>query len=169
MIQYLRTMPKSRNRKGIKNRIPNPYNLKDIYERYEEKHKDNPVYQVNRKWFYDICDEFYSKVVDKILLEGKEFNMPYSLGSIYVLKYKPELSDIKKRTSFIDWEKTHKLGRYVYHLNEHTNGYKYTIRWTKKKKVLKYIEIYKFVGTRAFKRRLASIIKNKEFDYLERD
>ncbi|HKL12807.1 MAG TPA: hypothetical protein VJ907_04300 [Halanaerobiales bacterium] len=162
-------MANNRNRKGINNRIQNPYNLKDMYEKYEETHKDNPVYEVSREWFYDICDEFYTKVVEHILEKGKEFQMPYSLGSINVIKYKPELSDIKKRLSFIDWNNTYKLGKYVYHLNEHTNGYKYTIKWSKKKNMIKYVDIYKFVGTRRFKRRLAAIIKNKEFDYLEID
>jgi hypothetical protein len=151
------------------NRIKNPYNLSEMYDSYTDKHQDNPLYNVDRKRFYDLCSEFYKKVVDGIMYEGRDFKTLYSVGDIYIKKYRPELEDVKKRTSFIDWANTAKLGKIVYHLNEHSNGFKFTIKWKKKKNVIRYVEIYKFVPTRAFKRNLASVIKNKENDYLEKD
>jgi len=151
------------------NRIKNPYNFSDMYIKYEKEHEDNPVYNVNKDMFYTLCSEFYKEVVQKIINEDKEFKMPYSVGNIYIRKYQPDITDVKKRTSFIDWKNTAKLGKLVYHLNEHTNGFKFTIKWKKKQKVIRYIEIYKFVPTRMFKRSLAYVIKTKGNDYLEKD
>lgn len=151
------------------NRIKNPYNLSDMYKAYADDNKGNVLYLIDKNKFYDICSEYYNEVVKSILYDGKEFKMPFSIGEIYIRKYKPQLSDIKKRTSFIDWKNTAKLGKIVYHLNEHSDGFKYTIKWKKKKNMIRYIDIYKFVPTRNFKRTLASIIKNKESDYFEID
>lgn len=152
-----------------KNRVQSPYNLSDMYIKYAEEHKDNPIYDVDKELFYALCSEFYEQVVEKIVKEDKDFNMPFSVGSLYIRKYQPEMSDIKKRTSFIDWKNTAKLGKIVYHLNEHTNGFKFTIKWKKKQNVIRYVEIYKFVPTRNFKRTLAHVIKTKGNDYLEKD
>lgn len=152
-----------------KNRIQNPYNLSDMYDKYVEDHEDNPLYLVDRQRFYDLCAEYYLAVVENIIYHDKIFKMPFSVGEIYIRKYKPELEDVKKRTSFIDWKNTAKLGKIVYHLNEHSNGFKFTIKWRKKKNVIRYVEIYKFVPTRYFKRTLAKAIKNKESDYFEKD
>lgn len=151
------------------NRIQNPYNLSDMYESYAESHSGNPLYLVEKQRFYDLCSEYYKAVVDKIIYEDKVFKMPFSVGEINIQKYKPELEDVKKRTSFIDWKNTAKVGKIVYHLNEHSNGFKFTIKWKKKKNVIRYVEIYKFVPTRNFKRTLAKVIKNKESDFFEKD
>ena len=151
------------------NRIKDLYNMSDMYKQYKEEHADNPLYEVDNKTFYAICSEFNSAVVDAILRDGKKFIMPYSIGSIHISKYKPKLEDIRKRTSFIDWQNTAKLGKIVYHLNEHSDGFKYNIKWEKKKNVLRYIDIYKFVPTREFKRTLARLIKSRETDYFENE
>lgn len=152
-----------------KNRIENPYNLSDMYVKFSEENEDNPLYNVDRDLFYTLCSEFYQKIVEGIIYKDKEFKTPFSVGSIYVQKYQPDFEDIKTRTSFIDWKNTAKLGKIVYHLNEHSNGFKFTIKWKKKRNIIRYIEIYKFVPTRMFKRTLAKVIKNRENDFLEKD
>ena len=150
------------------NRIKNPYNLSDMYVRYKEEHQDNPVYDVEKQLFYDICSEFYKEVVDQIIFKDKEFKMPFSVGEIYIRKYAPELEDVKTRTSFIDWKNTAALGKIVYHLNEHSNGFKFVIKWRKVRNQIRYVDIYKFVPTRTFKRTLAMAIKTRTSDYTEK-
>ena len=65
----------------------------------------------------------------------------------------------------IDWAASKKLGKRIYHLNDHTGGYKYRFYWTKG--IIKNITAYSFIPTRTNTRTLAGILKdkNRELDY----
>ncbi len=146
-----------------KNKIQNPRNLSDMYVDYI-KDKD-PLYSIDFKTFYNICDIFYKEVIEQIL-KGQVFNMPFGLGNIQISKRK--ITVYKKAQSAVNWEETLKTGIKVWHLNEHSDGYNYGIDWNYGRS-LKYVRGYKFVPTRTFKRTLAKLIKTKEQDYYERE
>jgi hypothetical protein len=65
------------------------------------------------------------------------------------------------------YAETKKVGKIVYHLNEHSNFYKYRYYWNKHNMLNHNKTMYQLIMTRDNKRRLAQIIKNKERDYLE--
>ena len=67
----------------------------------------------------------------------------------------------------IDYHESKVQGKIVYFLNEHSDYYKFRFLWSKKNSLLINKTRYQFVATRANKRRLAQIIKNKEHDYIE--
>ena len=147
-----------------KNKIQNPDNLSEIYDAYIKEFENQSPYDVSRTTFIDVNDKFYTRVVEEIL-DGKTFNMPFGVGRILVEKRKAKAFRTSKR--FIDWKTTMEVGQVVYHLNEHTNGYNYFIRWYKDA-VIKNCKKYRFIPTRAFRRTLAQIIKSKSLDYFER-
>ena len=99
-----------------------------------------------------------------MLEKAGTFHMPYRLGKFFVLK---EKIDLDRLAQAIDWEKTNKYGKIIYHLNEHTNGYKYSYQWEKKKSAIPNLYFYRLVPTRDNKRRLARLIKTGEYDYFE--
>tara|TARA_Y100000816_G_C25802193_1_gene420145 strand:+ start:172 stop:636 length:465 start_codon:yes stop_codon:yes gene_type:complete len=128
----------------------------EVYKYY----KDNviPELQVDKQTFRKICDEFNKLVIDEILVNSEEVRLPYRLGTIRVKKSKMKYDDKNKLK--IDWAASRKLGKRIYHLNDHTGGYKYRFYWTKG--IVKNITAYSFIPTRTNTRTLASILKDKD-------
>ena len=97
-------------------------------------------------------------LIEEILLNSEEVRLPYRLGTVRIKKSKMKYDDKNKLK--IDWAKSKKLGKRIYHLNDHTGGYNYRFYWTKG--IVKNITAYSFIPTRTNTRRLASILKDKE-------
>ena len=118
---------------------------------------------VDKKLFRAICDEFNKLLIDEILISSEEIRLPYRLGTIRIKKSKMKYDDKNKLK--IDWAASKKLGKRIYHLNDHTGGYKYRFYWTKG--IVKNITAYSFIPTRTNTRSLASILKdkNRQLDY----
>jgi len=146
-----------------KNKIQSPYTLKDTYLFYKNEVDDNPVYDLEYSEYVAITTEFYKAMMDHILLKAGTFYMPYGLGDIYIVKAKLKLENIDHKQ--LDWKTTNEVGKRVYHLNEHSNGYKYLFQWEKFRSRIKKLYIYRFQLTRDNKRRLAQLIKSGEYDY----
>ena len=118
---------------------------------------------VDKSLYQTICDEFNKLLIDEILINSEEVRLPYRLGTLRVKKSKMKYEDKNKLK--IDWAASKKLGKRIYHLNDHTGGYKYKFYWTKG--IVKNITAYSFIPTRTNTRRLASILKdkNRQLDY----
>ena len=145
------------------NKTQNPYTFVDIYKEYIKDIKEESLYYVTYNEFVEINSDFYKQIIDYIIDKSGTFKLPYGLGKINVLKEKIDLS--KKLN--VDWFLTQKYGETIYHLNEHSSGYKYTFHWSKRRSTLKNKYFYKLIFTRANKRRLAKTIKSKKRDYFE--
>tara|TARA_R100000152_G_C6730695_1_gene155403 strand:- start:534 stop:998 length:465 start_codon:yes stop_codon:yes gene_type:complete len=132
------------------------YGSNDVYKKYKED--VIPELQVDKKLFRKICDDFNRMLIEEILLNSEEVRLPYRLGTVRIKKSKMKYDDKNKLK--IDWAASKKLGKRIYHLNDHTGGYKYRFYWTKG--IIKNITAYSFIPTRTNTRRLASILKDKE-------
>lgn len=133
--------------------------------------------------FKRVWTTFIEQVIQTIILEGRDFNMP-SLGSIGIRKQKvivvmtPD-GDIDKRYLRPDWKATKllwardevakKTKRLVYHLNKHFNGFNCKWFWDKSTCSVPNNTAYSLVMTRANKRELAKVINDddNEVDYYE--
>ena len=133
----------------------------DVYTHY--KNTVIPELQVDKQKFRKICDEFNKLFIDEILVNSEEMRLPYRLGTVRIKKSKMKYDDKNKLK--IDWAASRKLGKRIYHLNDHTGGYKYRFYWTKG--IVKNITAYSFIPTRTNTRTLAGILKdkNRELDY----
>lgn len=89
--------------------------------------------------------------------------MPYGLGSICIVKYKPKSYTPKSLS--IDYKTSKEEGKKIYHLNEHSNGYKYRLYWTKIPRTFPKRYMYQIQFVRDNKRHLAQLIFNKQ-DYI---
>lgn len=148
------------------NKVQNPYVVKDVYFFYLEETKNNDLYFVEQVEYCNIVYDFYKAIMNVILRENGSFKMPYGLGDFRIHKNKVKLDNLCIRG--VDWVNTVENGKYIYHLNEHTRGYKYFFHWSKKKKKIKNQYYYKLVMTRSNKRLLAKLIKSGKYDYFER-
>jgi hypothetical protein len=145
------------------NRVQEPYTLADSYKDYAAEFKPGDLYYVTYSEYIDICSEFYKRISKSIIDDGMHFKLPYGLGEVYVIKRKVLLNNKLQ----IDWESTLKEGKRIYHLNEHSKGFRYSFFWTKPVH-FKNRFIYRLVLTRDNKRALAKAIKQYKKDYFER-
>ena len=148
------------------NKIQNSYTLKDMYTNYIEGVDEDSPYFVPYSEYRAICEHFYKDMMIHILEKAGEFKMPYNLGKIYVDKKKVPVGNKKKLA--IDWALTNEHGKIIYHLNEHSRGYKYIFCWEKKTFKTKNKSFYRFVPSRWNKRRLAQLVKSGDYDYFSR-
>ena len=140
------------------------YTIKDFYEYYLSYVNKSDIYQIDYKLYHSILIDYFKFIQDEIVEQGREFKMPCRLGSLFIMKRKPLKWD--SGSLRIDYKTSKDLGKVVYHLNEHSDGYKYRFCWSKVKSMVPYKIKYQLIVTRHNKRRLAHIIKNKERDYV---
>lgn len=139
----------------------NSHYIHDLYKFYTSTSNDN---NVDIKLFRAITKDFGTLVSDKLLKRSQCLRMPHMMGDLIIVKSKITCFDT--RFLQIDFKATKELGKTVYHLNEHSNGYKVSMRWFKNFKFTNYRD-FAFVMTRANKRLLAQLFKNKITDYPE--
>lgn len=107
----------------------------------------------------------------KVILECLEdkadgFKMPSGLGYVRIGKYKPKTYTGKSLS--VDYKASKKYGKRIYHLNEHSNGYKFRLFWSKLPYTFSDRYKYQLVFVRSNKRRLAQLIFNHK-DYINID
>lgn len=92
--------------------------------------------------------------------------MPYGLGVVCIVKYKPK--SYTDQSLSVDYKSSKEEGKRIYHLNEHSNGYKYRLYWSKVPKIFSARYKYQLCMVRENKRHLAQLIFNKQ-DYINID
>lgn len=148
-----------------KNKIQNPLTLKHAYDYYIKDIKLNSKYDIDWSLYKKIVGSFNKIVMRKIIEDGYIFKVPYRLGSIRVIKRKNRLDNLKPDYSLYNTSE----GKYkVKHLNEHTDNYYVRFHWYKKESIVINKTIYSFIPTRANKRHLASLLKNKGIEQLNK-
>ena len=147
-----------------KNKIVNPYNLADIYPDYVEWVGSKELYTLSRTDFIRVLNDF-NKGVAQALLDGETFQTPAGMGSFRIIKSKNNMPITK--SGMIDWVQTNKIGKVVYFRNQHSDGYRYKLKWEKSGQGPRNLRHYYFLPCRTFKRTLAKIIKARETDYFQ--
>lgn len=139
------------------------YTIADIYRSYC---KEDEAPEVPYLRFKRVIDSF-NKVIRESILEGSEgFKMPLGLGFIAIVKYKPKTYTQKSLS--VDYKSSKEEGKTIYHLNDHSNGYKYRLYWSKVPQTFPSRYKYQLMMVRANKRHLAKLIFNKT-DYINID
>jgi hypothetical protein len=112
---------------------------------------------------YDRFKEIFNSLIKAIIsyvLEGYLFKFPYNLGILRIKKRKMTLNKKMLRVNFAE---TKKLGKTIYHLNEHSGGYYYRFSWDSG--IISGIRKYTFTPVRIHKRALAKKILEEQKDY----
>lgn len=134
------------------------YTIRDIYTQYRKTH-ENAVYLR----FKRILDEVNKIIIETILDASQPFKMPSGLGLICIVKYRPKTYTDKSLS--VDYRASKEEGKRIYHLNEHSDGYKYRLYWSKQPYTFAARYKYQLILTRANKRYLAQLIFNHN-DYI---
>ena len=107
-----------------------------------------------------------SVILEHILNGSEGFKMPYGLGLIQIGKYKPKT--LTAQSLSVDYKASNEYGKRIYHLNEHSDGYKYRLYWSKIPRTFPDRYKYTLGLIRQNKRKLAQLIFNKQ-DYINID
>ena len=122
--------------------------LRDAYRFYKKLHPDS---KIGRAAYVNICCEFNKRLSHSIITKSIDFRGFYRLGFFGIRCYKRDLvlkdNKSNRQKNPIDWNKTMALWnkeypgktieelrlipdkRFVYFLNEHTNGYVFGWKW----------------------------------------
>lgn len=141
------------------------YVIKDFHNHYRGLIENGTVYDVELSVYRNVLVDYFKYLRDSVIEEGRDVKFPCRLGRFYIIKHKPKT--LTKQSLKVDFKTTRELGKIIYHLNEHSDGFKYRFFWQKTNSMIKNQVKYMFIWARDNKRRLAQIIKNKEHDYIE--
>ena len=134
----------------------------DMYKQYRKDYGDD----VDYKQFKDILDRFNEEILSCLLQSSEGFKMPFGLGYVQIVKYKPK--SMTPKSLSVDFKSTAEYGKTIYHLNEHSNGYKYRLYWSKIPQTFPDRYRYQLQLVRQNKRQLAQLIFNNH-DYINVD
>lgn len=134
------------------------YTFRDMY-------KSMPV-EVDYGLYKRILDEMCRIILEHIFERSECFKMPYGLGSIQICKYRPKMMNEKSLS--VDYKTSKEYNKKIYHLNEHSDGYKYRLYWSKIPRTFPDRYKYQLCLVRQNKRKLAKLIFDKH-DYINAD
>lgn len=130
--------------------------MKDAYRLYKKELTNT----VGRNTFMQLVSGFNDFVRNKII-EGHHVSFPEKVGSMYIMgsPVHPKVDEWGKiRGLSVDWKATKEMWsrdpqkkeekKVIYHFNEHTNGIRYRVRWSKKRMFIRNRDFYMFFFTR---------------------
>lgn len=128
-------------------------------------YKTLPV-EIDYSLYTRVLEEMCKVILEHVLERSEGFKMPYGLGFIQIGKYRPK--SLSAKSLSVDYKASLEYGKRIYHLNEHSGGYKYRMYWSKIPRTFPDRYKYQLCLVRQNKRRLAQLIFNKQ-DYLDID
>ena len=141
------------------------YTIASFYNSYLNDIEQDTIYDIDYNKYRSIVTDYFKYLQKQLIEEGKCVKLPYRMGTLQIIKSRPKHLD--KRSLRIDYQSTKQTGKLIFLLNEHSDMFKYRFLWSKTDMMVPNKSKYQLVATRANKRRLAVIIKNKELDYEE--
>lgn len=136
------------------------YNRREDYIQFCEKY---PNEKITYRQFKDVIEVSNEIISENILNNPLGFKLPYQLGYIAVDKTEPS-----KRVTAIDWVATRRLGKKIPILNFHSLGFIFKIKIFKNPKKVPF-SVYKMEANRFLKRKLATKIKSKKYNFIKID
>jgi len=139
-------------------------NLRDVTRKFLNYRKTHLTRKnrLNHIQFSKAISLFNKKLIDRIIFDSYDFKLN-GLGTLSLKKNKVKKfvdGAINKKMA-VDWKKSREYNKIIYHLNEHTDGYKYLFEF-KPSKIFKNINYFEFKIARRNSRYLAKILKNED-------
>lgn len=124
----------------------------------------NMPIEVSYLLYKRILDTMCSVILEHVLERSEGFKMPFGLGFMQIGKYKPK--SLTSKSLSVDYKASKEFDKKIYHLNEHSDGYKYRVYWSRIPQTFPDRYRYQLILVRKNKRRLAQLIFNRQ-DYLD--
>ena len=141
------------------------YTIASFYNSYLTDIEQDTVYDIDYTKYRAIVTDYFQYLRQQLIEEGRMIKLPYRMGNVQIIKSKPKHLD--KRSLRIDYQATKEYNKLILLTNEHSDFFKYRYWWNKTDMMVPNKSQYQLVATRANKRRLAQIIKQRLCDYEE--
>lgn len=136
---------------------------------YEDFCKKNPHINISFKKWKEIIYMHNEMYVKHILETGQAVKLPYGFGKLSVNKKKPKATrKYNNKTHIIlpiDWARTKKEGKKMYHLNSHTDGYKFRWIWFSRDARYADSDVWNFKPARVISRALCKYLMVEDKSY----
>lgn len=135
---------------------------RSTYDRWQALH---PETQLSYLEFQNIIYSFNYAFRDYLLETGEKAKLPWGIGDFAVSKKRPPKTKISPKTGLeiislpVDWKKTKEQGFKIYHLNRHTDGFKFLLKWFTRTARYKLSDVWVFKPIRLTSRLINHYIK----------
>lgn len=168
-----------RKKEQVDNRFKHSYGVRDVIYYYKRTFPN----KLDCTGISKVLNLFNSALIEN-MYKGAYITMPFSLGDLFIYKYKPKVRftkegeiDTYKRFKSVDYKATNELWKdypefkgkkYITYDNFHTDGYKFKIHW-KRYNVNRKNRLYNLIPARTFSRGLAEYLrKNPNQSYYDK-
>ena len=141
------------------------YTTLDYYNYYKGNIELDSSYDVDWNTYQNIVHDYFKYIASEVIDRSREIRLPCKLGYLSIIKSKPKNFDLKSLK--MDYGESKKQGKLILYTNVHSNFYKFRYYWDKHTMMTPNKSKYKFIASRANKRKLAQLIKHGEQDYIE--
>lgn len=146
-------------------RVPIEYRTgsKETYQRFCQ---ENPQLHLSYNEYCNIVYTYMFNFRDHLLETGNKSKLPHGLGAFAISKKKSKHTNVIRATGEekiglpVDWAKTRKAGKYIYHLNFPTNGYRFKWKWFPYSALFYKADVWTFKPSRVTSRLLAFYLKS---------
>lgn len=103
-----------------------------VYKRFR---KANPELKIDKKTWIKVIQEFNQLFAEYLLQTGEREKLPYGLGSFAVSKkktikiIKDNVNGVEHIGLPIDWKRSKELGKKIYLMNNHSDGFRAKWKW----------------------------------------
>lgn len=141
-------------------RVPYRVASKENFVRFKQAH---PNLEVEYLEWCNIIYTFMYNFRDHVLESGEKAKLPHGLGFFAISKKKPKRVIVDKEGKEhlnlpIDWKKTKKIGKHIYHMNYHTEGFRFKWKWWTYSARFFKADIWNFKPSRISSRMLAHYV-----------
>lgn len=141
---------------------------KEAYKKFRAAH---PQIDLTFDKWKEIIYAFNYAFRDHLLETGDRSKLPWGLGGFSVTKKKSRKFITHGGKEYIslpiDWVKSRKMGKRIYHLNTHTDGYRYKWYWYIGDARFYQSDIWVFKPSRCSSRKLAEYLKRPNSSYAQ--
>lgn len=137
---------------------------------YETFCKAHPTIHITFEQFRSVILTYNKMVRDHVLETGDKFRFPFGFGDISIRKWKKKkINTLPDGRQFIamavDWKKTKEIGKKVYLLNNHTDGFRLQWKWFRKTAIFESHSIFVFRPSRETSRKIPEILRKNPNHY----
>lgn len=132
-------------------------------ENYNLFLQENPKIKLSFLEWSNIIYSFNYEFRDEILETGDIHKLPWGFGELAISKKKrkPKVVDptgIERVNLPVDWAKSRKAGKRIYHMNFHTNGFTFKWKWFPRTGRFKHHKLWVFKPSRVSSRLITHYI-----------
>lgn len=157
-------------------KVMSDYGVEDYFKYYRKRSEDTEISKIE---YSRVLDLIFCGIRDKMTSSFYDYKLPFGLGKVCIRKYKPKVKLDENGEPYIrrapDWKatkqmwqenpETKEVKQLVYHTNDHSAGYLFTISWRRESPKFNNRLFYMAQINRKLKRDTSKAIQSGTLDF----